>query len=228
MQTQLKELWDYAERVATIEKDDMTPTDFEPTDPEKVRATIEKINQALQPVANADKKIKAKLNYAERHWPAAIEKYQAHEAILGERNSYSKTDPDATFMRMKEDHMKNGQLKAGYNVQISTENQFITNYTLHQNPTDTKTLIPHVEEFKSRFETSPKVVVADAGYGSEQNYQYLEQEDIRAYVKYNLFDKEQRSKRIDKKPFAADKLYYNQIKNEYICPMGQSMKHIGQ
>lgn len=228
MQTQLKELWDYAQRVSTIEEDDTTPTDFEPTDPEKVRATIEKINQALQPVANLDKKIKAKLKYAERHWPSAIENYQAHEAILGERNSYSKTDPDATFMRMKEDHMKNGQLKAGYNVQISTENQFITNYTLHQNPTDTKTLIPHLEDFKSAFETSPKVVVADAGYGSEQNYQYLEQEHVTAYVKYNLFDQEQRTKRIDKKPFAADKLYYNQSKNEYICPMGQSMKHIGQ
>ena len=71
-----------------------------------------------------------------------LQKYEEQEAVLGERNSYSKTDPDATFMRMKEDHMQNGQLKPGYNAQISTENQIIVNYTLHQNPTDTKTLKP--------------------------------------------------------------------------------------
>lgn len=64
------------------------------------------------------------------------------------RGSYSKTDQDATFMRMKEDHMKNGQLKPAYNAQISTENQFILNYTLHQNPTDTTTLASHLEELK--------------------------------------------------------------------------------
>ena len=67
------------------------------------------------------------------------------------RGSYSKTDEDATFMRMKEDHMKNGQLKPAYNAQISTENQFILNYTLHQNPTDTTTLASHLEEFKKKY-----------------------------------------------------------------------------
>ena len=62
-----------------------------------------------------------------------LKEYEAHLDTLGQRNSYSKTDTDATFMRMKEDHMKNGQLKAGYNVQVSTENQIITHYTIQQN-----------------------------------------------------------------------------------------------
>ena len=65
--------------------------------------------------------------------------------ICGERNSFSKTDKDATFMRMKEDHMKNGQLKPGYNVQMATENQFILFYSIHQRPTDTRCFIPHME-----------------------------------------------------------------------------------
>ena len=78
-----------------------------------------------------DKKIKQKLNYAKKNWPENLDKYEQQQKILDGRNSYSKTDTDATFMRMKADHMKNGQLKPGYNVQISTSRQFIVNYTLH-------------------------------------------------------------------------------------------------
>ena len=68
--------------------------------------------------------------------------YDNHLDVLGERNSYSKTDPDATFMRMKEDAMRNGQTKPGYNLQTGTENQFIIDFRLFPNPTDTLTLIP--------------------------------------------------------------------------------------
>ena len=70
------------------------------------------------------------------------QKYQRDFEIFGTRNSYSKTDHDATFMRMKDDYMKNGQLKAGYNVQIATEGQYALAYSLFPNPTDTRTLIP--------------------------------------------------------------------------------------
>ena len=94
-----------------------------------------------------DKKVKQKLNYAAKQWPPALDRYEQQEKIIGtQRSSYSKTDPDATFMRMKEDHMKNGQLKPAYNVQISTNNQYITSYSIHQNTTDTSTLIPHIQQ----------------------------------------------------------------------------------
>ncbi|MEI2422730.1 IS1182 family transposase, partial [Arthrospira platensis SPKY2] len=101
--------------------------------------TIDLIDQALEdkPVA---KKIRQKVNYAKKHWPGQLKSYQEKEAILEGRNSYSKTDQDATFMRMKEDHMGNGQLKPAYNVQISTSDQMIAHYSIHQNPTDTLTL----------------------------------------------------------------------------------------
>ena len=88
-------------------------------------------------------------------------------------------------MRMKEDHMQNGQLKPAYNTQISTSNQIITNYTIHQNPTDTMTLKPHLESFKHEYGFLPRELTADAGYGSEENYEYLEQNKVEAFVKYN-------------------------------------------
>lgn len=99
--------------------------------------------------------------------------YKAQLDIYGERNSYSKTDTDATFMRVKEDYMQNGQLKPGYNLQIATNNQFTLDYSIFQNPTDTRTLIPFVKQLKQNG-TLGKVIVADAGYGSESNYRILE------------------------------------------------------
>ena len=100
-----------------------------------------------------------------------MREYEEKLDILGERNSYSKTDPGATFMRMKEDAMNNGQTKPGYNIQISTENQYITNYGTFWRPTDQGTLIPYLEGFKERYGIQSSTVVADSGYGSEMNYE---------------------------------------------------------
>src|SRR5690606_18775822 len=136
-------------------------------------------------------------------------------------------------MRMKEDHMLNGQLKPAYNAQISTENQIIVHYTIHQNPTDTKTLKPHLENFEQTFGEEVlqelEEITADAGYGSEENYDYLEQKELIAYVKYNTFDKEQ-DKNYQKKhkPFSKGNLYYNQQEDYYVCPMGQKMHRTHQ
>ena len=88
--------------------------------------------------------------------------------FLRGRNSFSKTDHDATFMCTKEDPMKNRELKPGYNLQIATHNQFVLDYALYSNPTDTRTLVPFLAQFHSLdfFDH----IVADAGYGSEYNY----------------------------------------------------------
>ncbi len=222
---QLQELWDYAQGVAAEELQDNNPTTYEEIDSEKVSKTIASINQALsnKPV---EKKVKQKLNYAKRTWPKALDKYKAQEQKMGDRNSYSKTDEDATFMRMKEDHMRNGQLKAGYNWQISTSDQFILNYDIYQNPTDTLTLPKHIESFKELYQTYPEVLVADAGYGSEENYELLDKLKIEGYVKYNYFHKEQKKKYKDN-PFLVANLFYNKEKDFYVCPMGQRMEKIG-
>ncbi len=169
IEKQLEELWKYAEQVSKEELQDQTPTTFAPIDSQQVKQTIEKIDTALQG-KKIDKKVRQKLNYAKKNWPSKVEEYKKHEQILDGRNSYSKTDTDATFMRMKEDHMKNGQLKPAYNLQISTKDQYILHYTLHQQTTDTTTLKPHYTDFENTHKKLPEVAVADAGYGSDENY----------------------------------------------------------
>jgi transposase len=194
IESQLEELWNYAQTIAKEEFLDTRPSGFEATDPQAVKETIDRIDRALKG-KDIDKKKRQKITYAKKHWPDAVERYNRDEQILQHRNSYSKTDPDATFMRMKEDHMRNGQLKPGYNVQISTQNQIITNYTIHQNPTDFFTLIPHLEAFKKMYGFMPEELTADAGYGSYKNYEYLKENDIIPYVKYPLFNKENKPKK---------------------------------
>ena len=152
--------------------------------------------------------------------------YDNHLEVLGERNSYSKTDPDATFMRMKEDAMKNGQTKPGYNLQTGTENQFIIDFRLFPNPTDTLTLIPFFHSFQRRYNRLPVIGVADSGYGSEENYRFMQENGIEAFVKYNYFHKEQRP-RYTPNPFHAESLHYNAGEDYYVCPMGQHMNRIG-
>jgi hypothetical protein len=156
-----------------------------------------------------------------------LEKYEKQLETLGNRNSFSKTDTDATFMRMKDDHMKNGQLKPAYNPQISTENQFITHYTIHQTPGDITTLIKHLDSFKNQYQKQSKTAVADAGYGSEENYEFMEGAEIEAYVKYNYFHKEQ--KRASKNNiFSIQNMFYNAEKDFFVCPMGKHLKKIGE
>ncbi len=152
--------------------------------------------------------------------------YDNHLDVLGERNSYSKTDPGATFMRMKEDAMKNGQNKPGYNLQTGTENQFIIDFRLFPNPTDTLTLIPFFPSFQHRYNRLPSIGAADSGYGSEENYRFMQENGMEAFVKYNYFYKEQRSRYIPN-PFHAESLHYNPGEDYYVCPMGQHMNRIG-
>ena len=223
---QIDELWQYAQQVAAEELDEPEPPVFDKIDAEKVQETIEKIEAVLKdkPVT---KQVRQKLGYAKKNWPAALDKYAAQEQIMNGRNSYSKTDPDATFMRMKEDHMLNGQLKPAYNVQVSSSNQYVVDYSIHQSTTDTSAFISHLGGHKEQYGQNPADATADAGYGSEQNYQYMEDECIEGYVKYNYFDKEQSAGHLAKHPFAAANLHYNKEKDCYYCPMGQQMPNTG-
>ena len=111
-------------------------------------------------------------------------RYEEQEGTLAGRGSYSKTDTGATFMRMKEDSLTN-QTKPGYNVQAGTEGQFILDVTCHQRPGDTACMVPHLEHAEGTMGHLPSEVVADAGYGSEQNYAWLEERGCDAYVKHN-------------------------------------------
>lgn len=171
---EINELWAYAESVTKQELLQEAPLLPEDISSEKVREVVEKIDETLRDV-DCDKKIKQKVKRVKKAWPEQLERYEQQEKILQGRNSYSKTDPDATFMRMKEDYMRNKQLKPAYNVQISTNDQFITNYSLHQTTSDTTTYIEHLEQYKSLYGLYPKESIADAGYGSEENYLYAQE-----------------------------------------------------
>ena len=195
--------------------------------------TAQEVTQRLERIkAKVDK---ASLNKEERKAIKRIEtdavprmeRYREQLATMGTRNSYSKTDPDATFMRMKEDAMLNGQLKPGYNVQISTENQFITNFGIYQRPTDTLTMISYLESFRARYGIQSQEIVADSGYGSEENYEYMFAGGMTPYVKYNMFHVEQR-RAYRNDPFRVSNLFYNPDDDFYVCPMGQKMKFIRQ
>ena len=144
-------------------------------------------------------------------------KYEKQEELLGHRNSYSKTDEEATFMRMKEDPMRNGQLKAGYNVQVGTEHQFIVGYSIHQRPGDTRLLIPHLNQLERQFGNLPARLTTDAGYGSEENYEYLESKGIESYVKYNNYHYEKK-RSFKKNGFRIENMPYNPCSDSYECP----------
>lgn len=221
---QLDQLWTYALGVAATELEDTDPpgSGRKKITKEMVNEVVEKINVALKN-KNIDAKVRQKLNYAKSHWPEALDKYEQQEKILGEgRSSYSKTDPDATFMRLKEDHMRNGQLKPAYNVQISTNNQFIASYSIHQKTNDTNTLKSHLSSHIKSLKVKPCSVTADAGYGSEENYQWLKNKRITAYVKDRDFDRNQRTKKTKSLGFI-----YDEQTDKVICPKGHAMKRIG-
>lgn len=187
------------------------------------------LEQVPKPSTKAEKaaqrKKRRQLKELEAHRDK-LQEYDNHLDTLQERNSYSKTDKDATFMRMKEDAMRNGQTKPGYNLQIATEHQFITDFALFPNPTDTLTMIPFLQSFSNRYDRLAHTVVADSGYGSEENYRFMAENGMEAYVKYNYFHMEQRP-RFRPDPFKAENFYYNEEHDYCVCPMGQKMRRIG-
>lgn len=195
----------------------------EKIDTEALREKLAVLNKKLKAPNKQVEKELAKLQ--EEHLPKLAE-YEQHLEKLGERNSYSKTDIDATFMRLKDDHMNNGQLKPAYNLQLSTENQFITHLSIHQKPNDTTTLPVHLDSFEKSYEKQSKAVTTDAGYGSEQNYNMLEKKGIEGYVKYNHFHGEQK-KKFKNNPFLVQNMFYNAENDFFVCPMGQKMQKVG-
>lgn len=199
---------------------------------EKIKEKVAEINQKLKEISDKKKakdqeKLSKKLS---REYLPRLQKYEQQEKILGRRNSYSKTDPDATFIQLKSNGFGNKELKPAYNVQLGTENQFIIGYSVHQNAADSTAMISHLEKLKEILKAAPSGslpsnIITDAGYGSEENYQYLESEKINSYVKYNVFDIE-KTKKYKEKIFRADNFEYDRQKDEYICPAGKSLRYL--
>jgi transposase len=151
--------------------------------------------------------------------------YAEHIRRCGRRNSYSKTDTDATFMRMKEDHMRNGQLKPGYNVQIGVASEYIIGFGAFSNPTDVNTLIPFLERIYHNTYRRFERVVADAGYESEENYTYLEEHGQKAFIKPSDYEI-RKTKKYKSDAYRVDNMYYDEEKDVFYCVSGEEFRFV--
>ncbi len=213
-------------------------------DAEKLEKKIAELNERLKEQPE-NKKLAKAVKKMESDYLPRQKRYEEQERKLAGRNSYSKTDEDATFMRMKEDRGAKEPLpKPAYNIQTGTEGQFVVGFSLHQRTGDTNCLIPHLEGVKANLQSIarrkpelltrqpgclPQNISADAGYGSEENYVYLEEHKLGNYVKYNTFHREQQKHRdpklIRKAIFRSENLPYDQAKDEFICPANQRLTY---
>lgn len=144
-------------------------------------------------------------------------KYEEQLKIMGEgRNSYSKTDPDATFMRLKEDHMRNGQLKPAYNMQVAVNSEYITGAELFTDRNDVKTLKPMLQRMEQFHRARYEEVTADAGYESLENYLYLESTGQLCFIKPTNYDK-RNTKRFKAQIGRIENMRYDGEEDCYYC-----------
>lgn len=143
--------------------------------------------------------------------------------ICGDRNSFSKTDNDATFMRMKEDAMGNGQLKAGYNVQHGVDSEYITWLTIGPQPTDTMTLIPFLKRMEQHLNFKYEKIVADAGYESEENYTYLDGNGQLSFIKPSNYEIS-KTRKYKTDIGLIDNMEYHEDGDYYICRNGKCLE----
>lgn len=153
---------------------------------------------------------------------ARLKKYNKYLHIMGNRNSFAKTDTDATFMRMKEDAMKNGQLKPAYNIQYGTDSEFVTWATVGPQPTDTTTLIPFLQELERYTNKRYRNVVADSGYESEENYLYLETNQQSSFIKPSNYEKS-KTRKWKQDIGRRENMTYLADEDAYLCAQGRKL-----
>jgi len=188
-----------------------------------IKEKTEELNKALKRITEkGDKKkyrsIQSKKRQLQRQGEK-LAKYEKQEEFLNGRNSYSKTDTDATFMRLKDD-----QLMPAYNVIHGTENQFIVNYTIHQTAGEVGVFVPHMRHLSKYTYRMPKNAIGDAGFGSEENYDYLKAEKIDNYLKYAGFYFEH-TKKYKENRFHKDNFQYDKVKDQFTCPNQQTLEY---
>ena len=148
--------------------------------------------------------------------------YDWHTASFQGRNNYCKTDPDATFMHMKDDHMRNAQLKPGYNVQIGVDSEYIVAVDIFQDRNDVWTLIPFLKTMEEKLGFRYPSVTADSGYESEEGYSFLRENRQKPYIKPQTYEKWK--KRSFKKDISKrENMGYDETTDTYTCHAGRSL-----
>ena len=155
-----------------------------------------------------------------------LKEYNHKIHVCGKRNSYSKTDTDATFMRMKEDAMKNGQLKPAYNLQHGIDAEYVVWLEALANPTDTPTLVPFLEDMGQHLSFKYMNIVADTGYESEENYSYIEEHGQFAYIKPSNYEIS-KTRKYQADISNRENMVYDEEKDCYRCSQGNLLKAAG-
>ena len=153
---------------------------------------------------------------------AKLKEYNKKLHICGERNSYSKTDQDATFMRLKEDAMLNGQLKPAYNLQHGVDSEYITWLDISPHPTDIRTLIPFLKDMEQSLPFKYQEIVTDAGYESEENYLFLEENGQPSYIKPQNYEIS-KSRKYRRDIGRMENMEYDEEADCYYCVNGQAL-----
>lgn len=190
-----------------------------------LKATVKALNEQMK--GERSKETREAFQKLEKDCLPRLEKYEAQKEVLDGRNSYSKTDPESTCMRMKEDRgAEKAWPKPAYNIQLGTEGQFVVGYSVHNQSSDPICLISHLD----KLEQLPKNIIADSAYGSEENYAYVEQHQLGNYLKYTTYYQDTHHYRkpeiIRKHSFRADHFEYDAKADEFICPNKQRLTYL--
>lgn len=187
---------------------------------EKIKEVGERINKKLEEKREekqTDRKMQSIAKKLDKE-AENLAKYEELEKIADGRKSFSKTDTDATFNRMKDN-----SLKPSYNYQVSSENQFITNFSVHQNAADSFNFPDHLQKIVDRGAGYlPKNFVGDMGYGTEENFSLLEKHKIDSYLKYPGFFRETKDE-YKNNLFVREHMEYNPEGDFFICPRGRRL-----
>lgn len=224
-----KELFRQIEDLNTAEESRYGNRDLEETGPclkpdleAQISAQVEKLDTIIN--GNDPKAVKRKARTVKKklqEHKASLDKYDRQQQISGQRSGYSKTDEDATAMKMKDD-----QILPAYNVLIGTEDQFITNYSVHQKTNDGACFKEHIEQLEIHTDHLPENIVADSIFGTEENSELLEQKGIDNYMKFPLYRKEQ-TRRYKTNPFNKDNFSYDHQSDTYTCPDNRRLSFKG-
>ena len=155
------------------------------------------------------------------------QKYEKYQTTFSGRNSFSKTDPDATFMHLKEDHMRNAQLKPAYNLQLAVEGEYITGLDISSERSDQLTLIPLLDKMEEKIGVTYQDVTADAGYESEENYTYFETKNQTCYIKPQNYERS-KTRNFKNNMALRENMSYDAEADEYICQNGKRLKVVHQ
>lgn len=214
------------EEIANESSSDGTPDlDKKAVNAIESKEVKKKVGNVREKRKSIDKQLNKKLKELSK-CANKLEEYEVSLEILGDRNSYSKTDHHATFMRMKEDHTCTGQVKPSYNIQASSENTYITHISAHQNANDGTCYQNHTDALLAMLEEiglpSFEIASGDAGYGNEENYVYLDSKGIESYLQYSSFRSENSGKQAKNK-FNSRNWLYNKDGDYYTCPAGSQL-----